>query len=131
MRKLFLIPILFLTISSFAFAQSENIEIDIEKFESLINNGDYILVDIRTESEIVNGVIEGSTFMNFLSEDFEEWITELDKDKKYILYCRSGNRSRKAVEKMRVMEVEAYSLKGGIINWENLNKPLIQVTTEK
>ena len=131
MRKLFLIPILFLTISSFAFAQSEYIEIDIEKFESLINNGDYILVDIRTESEIVNGVIEGSTFMNFLSEDFEEWITELDKDKKYILYCRSGNRSRKAVEKMRVMEVEAYSLKGGIINWENLNKPLIQVTTEK
>lgn len=120
-----------MTISSFALAQSESIDIEIEKYESLINNDDYILVDVRTESEIVDGVIEGSTFINSLSEDFEEWISEVDKDKIYILYCRSGSRSRKAVEKLRVMEIEAYSLEGGIIHWEIMNKPLIQITTEK
>ncbi|HAY35298.1 MAG TPA: rhodanese-like domain-containing protein, partial [Bacteroidetes bacterium] len=50
--------------------------------------------------------------------DFEDALDELDKRKKYLVYCRSGNRSRQAMFLMRDLGFEEVNnLSEGIISW--------------
>ena len=59
-----------------------------------------VLLDVRTSEEYSEGHIEGSTLIDYNSSSFDSKLSELDKDESYLLYCRSGNRSGKAVHKM-------------------------------
>ncbi|MFN3814153.1 MAG: rhodanese-like domain-containing protein, partial [Aquificaceae bacterium] len=43
--------------------------------------------------------------------------SNLPKDKVYIVYCRSGERSAFATYFLRHMGYEAYNLAGGILAW--------------
>lgn len=60
------------------------------------------LIDIRTKGEWQEtGVIKGSHLLTFFDErgkyDMDKWLAELDKiakkDQKFVLICRSGNRT--------------------------------------
>jgi rhodanese-related sulfurtransferase len=86
-----------------------------EKFLSL-NDTTAILLDVRTKSEYQEGHLENSILMNLRGPDFAEKVNKLDKDKTYYVYCRSGMRSRTAVNIMRKRGfLNAYNIKGGII----------------
>ena len=51
-------------------------------------------------------------------KDISELKAKLDKNKKYLLYCHSGNRSGQALKIFRQLGfAEAYDLDGGISNW--------------
>lgn len=53
---------------------------------------DAVVLDVRTPAEVRQGKIPGaSTIDNLLKK-----IENLDKNKTYLLYCRSGNRSAQA-----------------------------------
>ncbi|MBN2545240.1 MAG: rhodanese-like domain-containing protein [Spirochaetes bacterium] len=81
------------------------------------DNKDMIILDVRTPGEFNGGYIEGAQNINFNSENFEKELDKLDKNKKYLVYCRSGNRSGKAVLMMKKLGfMEVYDF-GGIINW--------------
>ena len=58
------------------------------------------VIDVRTPEEFAAGHIEGATNINFLSDDFEAEIARLDKSEPYLLHCKSGNRSAKALAEM-------------------------------
>ena len=76
-------------------------------------NPDIIVIDVRTPDEIAQtGVIENSINIDFKASDFKEKISALDKDKEYILFCKSGNRSGQASKIMAEM---------GFSNINNLN----------
>ena len=76
-------------------------------------NPDIIVIDVRTPDEIAQtGAIENSINIDFKSSDFKEKISVLDKDKEYILFCKSGNRSGQASKIMAEM---------GFSNINNLN----------
>lgn len=76
-------------------------------------NPDIIVIDVRTPDEIAEtGAIENSINIDFKSSDFKEKISVLDKDKEYILFCKSGNRSGQASKIMAEM---------GFSNINNLN----------
>ncbi len=76
-------------------------------------NPDIIVIDVRTPDEIAQtGAIENSINIDFKSSDFKEKISALDKDKEYILFCKSGNRSGQASKIMAEM---------GFSNINNLN----------
>lgn len=76
-------------------------------------NPDIIVIDVRTPDEIAQtGAIENSINIDFKSSDFKEKISVLDKDKEYILFCKSGNRSGQASKIMVEM---------GFSNINNLN----------
>lgn len=67
-------------------------------------NPDIIVIDVRTPDEIAQtGAIENSINIDFKASDFKEKISVLDKDKEYILFCKSGNRSRQASKIMAEM----------------------------
>lgn len=57
------------------------------------NSTNLILLDVRTAEEYSSGSIPNSINIDVLSSDFKSKIELLDKNKEYLVYCRSGNRS--------------------------------------
>lgn len=105
-------------------------ELSAKEALSMINrnkdNSDFIILDIRTLEEYESGHLENSIRIDFYSEDFEEQLDKLDKNKTYLIYCRSGNRSSKALNIM--LEIgfkEVYHISGGIIEWTAEGYPII------
>jgi rhodanese-related sulfurtransferase len=78
-----------------------------------------VLLDVRTEDECNQGIIEGAINIDIhKGQEFIDAVEALDKTKNYYIYCRSGMRSAKACEIMNELGIEnAYNLQGGIIEW--------------
>ncbi len=90
-----------------------------EEMQTLLELEDVQLVDVRTPEEYKEGYISHSQNIDFRSPTFDEDITKLDKTKPVILYCRSGGRSAKCVDKLKDAGfVKIYDLEGGITKWE-------------
>lgn len=75
------------------------------------------LLDVRTPMEHMSGNIPNSINIDIMDYDFHAKIAELDKDKIYFLYCRSGNRSSQACMIMNDMGFTTVNLAGGIGAW--------------
>ena len=73
------------------------------------------VVDLRTKSEIrENGVIVGAKNIDFKASYFKEEVSKLDRNAAIMVYCRSGNRSGKAVEVLKEMGFKKiYDMDGG------------------
>ncbi|WP_297276175.1 rhodanese-like domain-containing protein [uncultured Brachyspira sp.] len=52
-----------------------------------------VLLDVRTPEEYMSGSVPNSINIDVMDTDFKTKIDILDKNKEYIVYCRSGNRS--------------------------------------
>lgn len=59
------------------------------------------IVDVRTAQEFADSHLLGAVNIDILRSDFKSRIEKLDKNKKYFLYCRSGNRSGQAQALMK------------------------------
>ncbi|MGA0710142.1 MAG: rhodanese-like domain-containing protein, partial [Ilumatobacteraceae bacterium] len=60
-----------------------------------------MIIDVRTPEEYVAGHLDGATLIDIKDASFDAKIAELDPNASYIIYCRSGNRSAQAVERMK------------------------------
>ena len=90
----------------------------IAKYKSTPNA---VLLDVRTPAEYNAGHIASAINIDFEDSSFEDNIKKLDPSKTYFVYCRSGNRSSKAVLIMRRdNDKNLYELQGGIISAPNL-----------
>ena len=80
-------------------------------------NRDAIIVDVRTESEYNEGHIEGSILIpnETIIDTPPEQLPDFDAE--ILLYCRSGNRSQQAAEKLVKLGYTNVSDFGGIIDW--------------
>ena len=82
------------------------------------NNPDFVIIDVRTPEEFAEGYIENAINIDFYSETFRDELDNLDKNKKYVIYCRSGGRSGNALNIMAELNFgEVYNISGGIIVW--------------
>lgn len=84
-------------ISTLLFASCSNRgykDINLKNAIKTINNStNLIMLDVRTAEEYSSGNIPNSINIDVLSPDFKSKIELLDKNKEYLVYCRSGNRS--------------------------------------
>ena len=81
-------------------------------------NSNFIILDIRTLEEFNEGHIENAFNIDFYSETFKEELDKLNKDNTYFIYCRSGNRSGRAIPVMKELGFkEVYNLSVGIKEW--------------
>lgn len=81
----------------------------------VINNS-AVLVDVRTTEEYNKEHISGSLSIPLDSiEKIEKEVSS--KDKILIVYCSSGNRSKKAKEKLLDMGYKTVYDMGSMINW--------------
>ncbi|OGD68700.1 hypothetical protein A3E89_01805 [Candidatus Campbellbacteria bacterium RIFCSPHIGHO2_12_FULL_35_10] len=89
-----------------------------EEFKKKLDSGEYVLIDVRTQDENNQMKIADSLVCDITRPDFAEKIQSLDKNKKYLIYCMSGNRSSHALGFMgQAGFKEACELEGGIMNW--------------
>jgi len=85
-----------------------------------INNPDFVIIDVRSESEFLQGHIENAVLIPNNSPDLENVLSNLDENNTYLLYCLFGGRSSSMFEKMRKLGFKkVYDLDGGIIEWKN------------
>ena len=77
----------------------------------------YIILDVRTPEEFAEKHIPGA--INIPNETIStEEIPELpDKDQLILVYCRSGNRSKQASEKLAALGYTNIVEFGGINDW--------------
>ena len=112
-----IIALVFMLVSSCTFAQNKN-DIEIIEFKTKIVSQKYILVDVRTESEFDDGHIKGAINIDYFSSTFSDEIIELGLETPVLVYCKSGNRSGKAMKIMNDLRFkEVYNLTGGFKGW--------------
>ena len=95
------------------------IDLDASSFEQQFKgDADAVLIDVRTKGEHDEVKIPNSKLIDLTSPMFLDEIENLDKEKSYYLYCRSGNRSYHAGRAMIDRGFEkVYNLAPGIIGW--------------
>ncbi|MEN3034396.1 MAG: rhodanese-like domain-containing protein [Aquificaceae bacterium] len=89
-------------------------EVSPSKAKELLSSG-AVLIDVRTPQEHFQLRIPDCKLMPL--DELRFTFKELSKEKVYVIYCRSGERSAFATYFLRQMGFEAYNLSGGIINW--------------
>ncbi len=106
-------------------------DISVDEAKALIeqnkDNPDFVILDVRTPGEYQSGHIAGAVLLDYYSADFKNELAKLDKNKIYLVYCRSGNRSRKAAQVMKELQfTKVYNMLGGVIAWQNKEYPLVK-----
>ena len=90
-------------------------------------NQDFVIIDVRTPEEFNEGHLEKAVNIDFNAETFKEELAKLDKNKTYLVYCRSGNRSGRAMSIMRELGFkEVYNLSVGIKEWIAEGFPILK-----
>ena len=91
------------------------------------NNPDFVIIDVRTPGEFAEEHIENATNIDFYSEAFRDMLNTLDKNKTYLIYCRSGARSGSALDIMAELNFrEVYNILGGINQWKAEGFPTVK-----
>ena len=92
---------------------------------ALQDDPEFVLLDIRTPAEVEAGHISGAINLDFYGPAFRDNLTALDRDKIYLIYCRSGNRSGQAFDMMEELGFErVHDLGGGIKQWMAAGYPV-------
>jgi rhodanese-related sulfurtransferase len=101
------------------------------EFQALLDryqgDPDVVLLDVRTPKEFQDGHIDGAILLDYYSSDYVERLKALDREKTYLIYCRSGNRSGKSLaifEKLGFRR--AYHMDTGVIGWSREKYPLVR-----
>lgn len=89
-------------------------------------NNQFEIIDVRTISEYKSGHIKGARQLDFYRDDFDQSLAKLDRNKTYLLYCRTGVRSTKTLNKMKALGFsKVYNMQGGILAWDKkTQKPI-------
>ncbi len=95
-------------------------DITARESRNIVSREEITIIDVRTRSEHMESSIPGSRLMDINSGDFAEKAKNLDKEKKYLVYCRTGKRSRRAVDILISIGFKnIFHLKNGIKEWIN------------
>lgn len=94
--------------------------IDVTQAKALLSSDDKVtFIDVRTPGETDQGIISGALKINVNDDSFEQNLQTLDKNKEYVIYCKSGGRSVKACKIMSKLGfTNLANLKGGYTAWE-------------
>jgi phage shock protein E len=66
-------------------------------------HGERTFIDVRTPAEVAAGYVDGSLLLDVQDPGFDDAVADLPRDEAYVVYCRSGNRSGQAIERMVAM----------------------------
>ena len=88
-----------------------------EAVELMEREENYVILDVRTEQEYAAGHIPGAVVIPNESIGTEEIAQLEDKDQLILVYCRSGNRSKQASDKLARLGYTNVVEFGGINSW--------------
>ncbi|MDG2341997.1 MAG: thioredoxin domain-containing protein [Cytophagales bacterium] len=103
-------------------------------YTKLVDDNSSIIIDVRTPEEFTKGHLRNALNINWFDENFESQVEILSRERPVFIYCLSGGRSAKALDKISGMGFKnSYELGGGILEWRKNNYPesIIKVDHEK
>ena len=90
-------------------------------------NPDFIIIDIQTPGKFAWEHIENATNLDYSSENFQDELDKLDKNKAYLIYCQNGAQSQSALDTMAELNfAEVYTISGGLDQWRAKGLATIQ-----
>ena len=93
--------------------------VDVATFAEIIQDSNVVLLDVRTQSEYEAGHIPGAILIDVTQADFlPKCKQQLPLDKTIALYCRSGNRSKKAAQLLSQENYKVVELNTGFNAWK-------------
>lgn len=97
------------------------LNLDVKSFaEKIIKDKEVIILDVRTPAEFAQGAIKGAINIDVSASNFKDKVATLDKEKSYLIYCRSGMRSVKACNIMSENGYrQLFNLLGGYQAWSS------------
>jgi rhodanese-related sulfurtransferase len=97
-------------------------QLDSQTAHDAWQRGEVALVDVRERDEWNLGHIDGIEFIP-LGHLPWRW-RELDREKKWVCVCRSGQRSNYAAALLRQAGIDASNLAGGMLDWKSRGLPV-------
>lgn len=93
-------------------------DVDIAQWHEVDHLGDdEVLIDVRSSEERSASSIPGSTHIPL--DELRGRLEELDRRKRFIVHCFSGQRSYFASRMLRLHDFEVRNLTGGIRTWQS------------
>ena len=104
--------------------------VDVAEYAKAVADTSYVVLDVRTPAEYAEGHIPGTHFnIDVLEDSYTELaLKTLPKGKLVALYCRRGNRSKKAARILAENGYQVLELGTGFRGWAAAGK---EVETEK
>lgn len=98
--------------------------IDVTELQAMLSQGTIRLVDVRTDAEIAQGVIQGADKLPLHLLPIR--LHEFDHAAPTVFYCRMGGRSAQAAAFAAAQGfADAYNLQGGVTAWMQAGLPLV------
>lgn len=106
-------------------AQKPYLSVSVDEFEKVIADQNIIRLDVRTAAEYSEGHIAMAMNIDVKQPEFENIAkSSLDKNRTIAVYCRSGNRSKKACDILTSNGYKVIELATGIMGWQSAGKAL-------
>ncbi|HWT25761.1 MAG TPA: rhodanese-like domain-containing protein [Solirubrobacteraceae bacterium] len=99
-----------------------DVDVDADRARALIESGEVQLVDVREPREWEAGRIAGARHVEL--ERLAAEADSLDRERPVLFYCRMGSRSGMAANAFRRAGFDAYSMTGGLVEWDQRGYPL-------
>ena len=92
-----------------------------------VGDSDFAILDIRTPGEFQSGHLKSAILIDFYSQTFVDQLSRLDKEKKFLIYCRTGNRSARSLEIFKKLKFQKiYHMANGISTWKSEGFPVVK-----
>lgn len=97
--------------------------ITVQQGKEMIDRGEVFILDVRAPDEYASGHIKNSTLLavqDIPAQELDIKLKEIPKERKILVYCRSGRRSV-AASTILVDKgfAQVYNMQGGITEWMN------------
>jgi rhodanese-related sulfurtransferase len=97
-------------------------DVEPERVAELQREGSIQLIDIREPHEWEAGRIPGARFLTM--GELTAQAETIHRDTPVVFYCRVGGRSAMAANAFRRAGYDAYTMSGGLVEWEAQGLPL-------
>ena len=89
------------------------------------NDSNLIILDVRPQNEFEMEHIPGAVNLDYDGHEFKKKVEKIDKEKNYIIYCKSGARGEYFMGIMRKLGFpHVYNILGGFVGWKASKLPL-------
>lgn len=97
--------------------------VDVTEWERLTKDQPGTVLDVRTQEEFDKGAVPNAVLIDWYSDTFNQEVGKLNKELPVYIYCHSGGRSKRAMNRMSGLGfTEIYNLKGGMMAWREAHK---------
>lgn len=114
MKKMAVVLLFFLLVTGCSSGSYSDVTVD--KAKEMIDSGEVEVIDVRTPEEFSAGHIPDAKLIPV--QVIDGMLSELDKEKSYLIVCRSGNRSAEASAILADNGFKKiYNMTGGMNEW--------------